>query len=152
MKIKRIEKNKKDFLDLLLIGDEQESMIDRYLESGEMFVGYTEGKAVAVCVVARELPGEIEVKNLAVYEEFRRKGYGRAMLEYVERECGASTVWLGTGESPTTLNFYISCGYSFSHRIPDFFTNNYDNPVIDEGVILKDMVYLKKQLDTGSDY
>ena len=30
--------NKKQYLDLLLLADEQESMIDRYLERGEMFV------------------------------------------------------------------------------------------------------------------
>lgn len=150
MKIKRIERNRKQFLELLLTGDEQESMIDRYLEQGEMYAGYAEGKVVAVCVIIRETSDEIEVKNLAVYEEFRRKGYGRAMLEYVERECGATTIRLGTGETPATLGFYAACGYTFSHRVPDFFTQNYDHPVIDEGITLKDMVYLKKQLDTES--
>ena len=30
--------NKKQYLDLLLLADEQESMIDRYLERGDMFV------------------------------------------------------------------------------------------------------------------
>ena len=30
--------NKKRYLDLLLLADEQESMIDRYLERGDMFV------------------------------------------------------------------------------------------------------------------
>lgn len=32
------ETRKKQYLELLLLGDEQESMIDRYLEWGEMFV------------------------------------------------------------------------------------------------------------------
>lgn len=149
MIIKRIEGNRKEFLELLLIGDEQESMIDRYLEQGEMYVGYIKGKAVAVCVVTQESPGEIEVKNLAVYEEFRRKGYGRAMLEYVERECRATAIRLGTGETPATLSFYAACGYTFSHRMTDFFTKNYDHPVIDEGILLKDMVYLEKQLNNS---
>lgn len=30
--------NKKRFLPLLLLGDEQESMVDRYLERGRMYV------------------------------------------------------------------------------------------------------------------
>ena len=30
--------NKKQYLDLLLLADEQESMIDRYLKRGDMFV------------------------------------------------------------------------------------------------------------------
>lgn len=37
MNIKKIEKNKKQYLDLLLLADEQEDMIDRYLDNGEMF-------------------------------------------------------------------------------------------------------------------
>ena len=41
--------NKKQYLDLLLLADEQESMIDRYLERGELFVLEDEGvKAVGV--------------------------------------------------------------------------------------------------------
>ena len=35
MKIDRIHTGKKRFLELLLMADEQESMIDRYLERGE---------------------------------------------------------------------------------------------------------------------
>ena len=35
-----ILKNKKEFLELLLLADEQESMIDLYLERGEMFALY----------------------------------------------------------------------------------------------------------------
>ena len=35
-----VSENKKDFLDLLLLGDEQEDMIDRYLARGELFVLY----------------------------------------------------------------------------------------------------------------
>ena len=37
MEVKSINANKKSFLDLLLIADEQEDMIDRYLERGEVF-------------------------------------------------------------------------------------------------------------------
>ncbi len=37
MEIKIIESNKKDFLDLLLLADEQESMIDKYLDRGKLF-------------------------------------------------------------------------------------------------------------------
>ena len=46
--------NKKQYLDLLLLADEQESMIDRYLERGEMFVLTVAGTREAACVVTRE--------------------------------------------------------------------------------------------------
>ena len=38
MKIIEITENKKEYLDLLLLADEQEDMIDRYLECGRMYV------------------------------------------------------------------------------------------------------------------
>ena len=54
MEICRIQHHKKDYLELLLLGDEQESMIDRYLERGDMYVLYDSGAAKAVCVVTEE--------------------------------------------------------------------------------------------------
>ncbi|MEX1308569.1 MAG: GNAT family N-acetyltransferase, partial [Eubacteriales bacterium] len=38
MNIIKITENKKQYLDLLLLADEQEDMIDRYLTRGDMFV------------------------------------------------------------------------------------------------------------------
>ena len=38
MNIREIHENKKQFLSLLLLADEQEDMIDRYLERGTMYV------------------------------------------------------------------------------------------------------------------
>ena len=38
MTIKQVMKGKKEYIDLLLLADEQEDMIDKYLERGEMFV------------------------------------------------------------------------------------------------------------------
>ena len=40
MEIKQVSTNKKQFLSLLLLADEQESMIDRYLDRGDLFVMY----------------------------------------------------------------------------------------------------------------
>lgn len=40
MKIKKITEDKDRFMNLLLLGDEQESMIYRYLERGELFALY----------------------------------------------------------------------------------------------------------------
>ena len=36
--IRKVEQEKKRFLPLLLLGDEQEDMIDRYLERGTLYV------------------------------------------------------------------------------------------------------------------
>jgi hypothetical protein len=139
-----IDGNKKQYLPLLLIGDESESMIDRYLDYGTLFVGFFNGMPIAVCVAVNLEPDVVEIKNLAVEAEFRRQGYGRRMLEHVESQHSNKKIILGTGETPSTLKFYKSCGYSYSHSIPNFFTDNYPVPIIEEGTTLRDMIYLKK--------
>ena len=108
-------------------------------------VGLSNGKPIAVCVTLNLDPNTVEIKNLAVKAEYRRHGYGRRMLEYVESRHSNKKIILGTGETPSTLRFYKSCGYSYSHRIPNFFTDNYPAPIIEEGVTLRDMIYLEKQ-------
>lgn len=139
--------DKSQYLPLLLIGDESESMIDRYLDHGKLYVGFIDDEPIAVCVTININETTIEVKNLAVLSGFRRNGYGRRMLLHIENEHPSKTIFLGTGETPSTLRFYKSCGYSYSHRIPGFFTHNYSHPIIEEGVTLCDMIYLKKRIN-----
>lgn len=143
--INEIDNDKKQYLPLLLIGDESETMIDRYLDNGTLYVGLFNGKPIAVCVTLNLDPNTVEIKNLAVEAEYRRHGYGRRMLEYVESLHSNKRFILGTGETPSTLRFYKSCGYSYSHWIPNFFTDNYPALIIEDGVTLRDMIYLQKQ-------
>lgn len=53
MNFKKILDNKKQYLDLLLLADEQEDMIDKYLERGEMYVLDDNG-IKAECVITKE--------------------------------------------------------------------------------------------------
>lgn len=142
-----ITQNKKQYLDLLLLADEQESMIDRYLERGELFALYDNGELVSVCVVTQEGEGIYEIKNIATYPQYQRKGYGRLLIHFLfEHYCPKCRILLvGTGDSPLTVPFYESCGFTYSHRIPNFFTEHYDHPIIEAGKQLVDMVYFKKE-------
>ncbi len=146
--IYKIDTDRKRYLPLLLLADEQESMIDRYLDRGEMFVLEENGHAVTVCVTVVLDNGCCEVKNLATVPEFQGRGYGRAMLDFVcaQYRGRCTAVCVGTGDSPLTVPFYEKCGFVRSHRIPNFFTDNYDHPIFEAGVRLTDMVYLKKEL------
>ena len=145
MEIKRVYSHKKAFLDLLLLADEQESMIDRYLEQGELFVLYDHG-VKTVCVVVKEQDRVYEIKNLATDPAFQGKGYGTAMMTYIIQryQKKADRLLVGTGDSPLTIPFYEKCGFSYSHRVPNFFVDFYDHPIYEAGKQLIDMVYLKK--------
>ena len=147
MKIYKVTKDKKRYLDLLLLADEQESMIDRYLGRGTMYALNDNG-IKAACVVTDEGGGILEIKNLAVPPVFQRKGYGRRMVEFLKETYRGTYKILqaGTGESPLTVPFYEACGFRRSHIIENFFTDNYDHPIFEAGVQLKDMVYLQLNL------
>lgn len=79
--VRKITDNKKEYIDLLLLADEQEDMIDKYLERGEMFVLEDNG-VKAECVITKEEEGTYELKNIAVVPECHRKGYGKKLIEF----------------------------------------------------------------------
>ena len=102
LKIRHIDDtDKSQFMSLLLIGDESEKMIGRYVDRGRLYAGYIGETAVAVCLTTDEGAGVVEVKNLAVRHVFRRRGIGRRMLAYIESINSGMTIQLGTGETMT---------------------------------------------------
>ena len=185
MKILQITENKEQFMDLLLIADEQENMIKKYLDRGDLFALYDDDLKT-VAVVTKENDDTYEIKNIATYEKYQGKGYGGSMIKYIiqhyKNQCKASLSqnsvsfrtsslkkWLtltfsfkskeavprtevleqpqvlivGTGENEKILSFYKNLGFTYSHTIKDFFIDNYDHEMFEDGVQLRDMIYLK---------
>lgn len=147
MKIREVNDNKKQFVSLLLLADEQENMVERYLEKGTMYV-LEDDEVKAECVVTDEGKGILEIKNIAVVPEYQGKGYGKMLLDFLVRKYTGlySVLQVGTGDSPLTIPFYEKCGFVRSHTVPRFFTDNYDHPIYEGGIQLVDMVYLQKYL------
>lgn len=152
LQVRLIQKQKKHFLDLLLLGDEQEEMVARYLDLGDLWVVFGAQRAVAVAVVITREDGACELKNMAVEPSFQNQGLGSLLLNYLceqyRRKC--HTMYVGTGETVKTMHFYEKNGFVFSHRIPNFFLENYDHLIIEDGVLLSDMVYFKRRLKTAT--
>jgi len=147
IEIREVVGNKKQFLSLLLLADEQEDMIDRYIADGTMYVLDDNG-VKGGCVVLNVGNNTLEIKNIAIHPDYQRKGYGQAFIDFIiEKYKGEySVLQVGTGESQTTIPFYEKCGFIRSHIIPNFFTDNYANPIYENGVQLVDMVYLERAL------
>lgn len=147
MEIREIKEDKKIYIELLLLADEEEKMVDKYLDRGQMFVLDDEG-IKAECVVTQEGDNVIEIKNIAVYPKYQKKGYGKKLIEFVENKYknDFDIIRVGTGDSKLTIPFYENCGFKRSYCIKDFFVNNYENPIYEDGIRLKDMVYLEKKL------
>ena len=103
---------------------------------------------ISSAVVTNEGDNVCELKSLAVSPQYQRKGYGKQMVDFLCKRYADKFKYMivGTGESINTISFYKNCGFTFSHIVPDFFTANYDHPIIENGMILKDMVYFRKEL------
>ena len=147
MNIIEITENKKEYLTLLLLADEQEDMIDRYLDNGRMYVLDDNG-IKCECVVTDEGNGVLEIKNIATVPEYQGKGYAKALIDFIIKKYREQYIVLqvGTGDSPLTIPFYEKCGFVRSHIIPNFFTDNYDHPIYEGGRQLVDMVYLQRRI------
>ena len=147
MIIKEIE-NKRDFLPLLLLADEQENMIDLYLDRGTMFALEDDGIVKGECVITDEGDGVLEIQNLAVAQEYQGKGYGKALIEFVadRYKTENEVLQVGTGDSPLTVPFYEHCGFVRHHVVKNYIVNHYDHPIYEGGKQLVDKVYLLRKL------
>ena len=117
------------------------NMVELYLHRGTMFA-LCDPDVKSICVVPQEGEGIFEIKNLATRPEEQRKG--RSLVHYVVHYCKklkGNTLLVGTGESPSTLGFYAKCGFVRSHRVKNFFVDNYDHIIIADGKQLVNMVF-----------
>lgn len=151
MKIIEVKENKKKYLPLLLLADEQESMIDRYINIGTMWA-LDENGVKAVCIVTDEGDGVLEIKNIAVEPSYQHRGYGKCLIEFLVNKYQGSycVLTVGTGDSLLTIPFYEKFGFKRSHIIKNFFVDNYDHPIFECGKQLVDMVYLERSISEQS--
>lgn len=147
MKITEVKEDKKKYISLLLLADEQENMIDRYLYRGTMFVLDDNG-IKSECVVTDEGNGILEIKNIATSVDCQGMGYGKKLIDFIVKRYKTkySILQVGTGDSPLTVPFYEKCGFTRSHIIKNFFTDNYNHPIYECGIQLIDMVYLQRKI------
>jgi len=145
--IRLVTENKRDFFPLLLLGDESESYIDAYLERGDLFALY-DGDLKSVCVVTDEGGGVLEIQNLATDVSSQRQGYASRLIDHIADHYAGryDKIILGTGDVPGVLSFYEKCGFIKTHSIADYFTTHYDHPIIEDGILLKDKVYLERMI------
>lgn len=137
MQIIEVTNNRRQFMPLLLLADEQEEMVNRYIDRGTMYVLNDNG-IKCECIVTDEGHGILEIKNLATLPTFQGKGYGRAMIDFIASAYRGKydILQVGTGDSPLTIPFYEKCGFVRSHRIKNFFVEHYDHPLFECGVQL----------------
>lgn len=134
---------------LLLEADPSENRIQRYLNAGWCYLALKSGVPVGVCVLGPADGGAMELYNIAVCPSVQKQGVGTALLRHViedARSKGVGRIELGTGTFGYQLAFYQRAGFRVEAVIKDHFVENYDAPIVDSGIQLKDMLRLALQL------
>jgi ribosomal protein S18 acetylase RimI-like enzyme len=138
--------------DLLLLADETIEAIKKYIYDSEVYVVNTDEhiRPIAVFALYKISNKEIEIKNIAVSEALQGKGIGSYLVNEVKRIAGRknfNSVIVGTPDSAfRQIKFYEQNGFVKYDLKKDFFVTNYSEPIIENGIMLRDMIMLKANL------
>lgn len=148
MEIREIVNNKEKYMDLLLEADPSKKMIQKYLAQGKMYGVFEENEILAEAVV-RELNDKVcELKNIATKKEARGKGIGLNLIKYIFKEYEKKYEEILVGTTEVMIPYYVKAGFNkYSHKINNFFIDNYKEPIFEENNQCKDMLYLSKKFD-----
>ena len=137
---------------LLMLADETIEAIEKYIHDSDVYVEVENehSQAIAVFALYERSDKEIEIKNIAVTEHRQNAGIGSFLVSEIKRIAIAAkyeNIIVGTPDGATRqINFYEKNGFTKYDVRRDFFIQNYPAPIIENGIILKDMVMLKMEL------
>ncbi|RXT20681.1 GNAT family N-acetyltransferase [Lacticaseibacillus chiayiensis] len=137
------------YLDLLLVGDEDPAMLRRYLSTGTLFAALDDHVPIGVAMVVRVDEQTVELKNLAVTPTRRRQGIASGLLQHVSLVYATQQyqeILVGTGDADfDNLRFYMRRGFRLDSIRKHFF-DQYSQPVYADGLKLQDMLVLRRKL------
>jgi ribosomal protein S18 acetylase RimI-like enzyme len=136
--------------DLLLLADPSVKMVEKYIFASSVYVAIIDIQIVGVLALLPIDETLIEIKNIAVLETHQGKGIGKKLLAFAfseAKEKGFQDIQIGTANSSIgQLALYQKMGFEMDHIIKSFFTDNYPEPMYENGILVRDMVVLKKAL------
>lgn len=149
--IKKLDKNEETIpYDLLLLADPSKRMIESYIHDSDIFTAVYKDKMIGVYVLYQTNPVTMEIKNIAIHNDFQNQGIGKFLLKYAiekVRRRGFKYVLIGTGNSSIgQLYLYQRLGFEMLEVKPNYFKENYDQVIVENDIECKHQVVLKKEL------
>lgn len=143
------------YLNLLLIGDEDEKVVKSYINEGSLFTIVYEKKEIGVvqCLTDEE-ESAVEVKNIGLKEAYRGKGIGSKVIKKLEvlyERNQYSKMIVGTADSSLeNIAFYKKAGF-YQRGVKKNFFLQYVPPIYENGLQAIDMIMFEKKLKSRSD-
>ena len=138
--------------DLLLLADETKDAIEKYIYNSDIYIVLTKDNVnlVGVFVLYKVNDFEIEIKNIAILEVFRGQGIGSFLIGKIREIASKENykeIIVGTADAGIRqIQFYEKNGFGKYDVKENFFVENYPEPIIENGIILKDMIMLRTQI------
>jgi ribosomal protein S18 acetylase RimI-like enzyme len=133
--------------DLLLDADPSRTHVESYLSDALTRIAKRDDDVIGVYALKRMDAITFELMNIAVAEPYQGTGLGRRLLGHsigLAESNGARVIDVGTGNSSfSALRFYQRAGFRIVGVEPDFFTNNYAEPIVEDGIHCVDMIRLR---------
>jgi ribosomal protein S18 acetylase RimI-like enzyme len=149
--VRLLDKDQQIPYDLLLLADETIDAINKYIHQSDIYVLDRDNIMIAAFVLQTISDDTVEIKNIAVDIAFQGLGIGQGLLKNainLAKEKGFKKLIIGTGDAGIKqLYLYQKVGfeiYEIKHR---YFIDNYPEPIFENGIQLKHMIMLKKDLE-----
>jgi ribosomal protein S18 acetylase RimI-like enzyme len=150
MTIRLLSAEEKLPYDLLLLADPSVKMLEKYIFDSAVYVAIIDTQIVGVFALFPLGKTLIEIKNIAVLEAHQGKSIGKKLLEYAISEAkkqGFEEIQIGTANSSIgQLALYQKMGFEMDSIRKSFFIDNYPETMFENGILVRDMVVLKKRL------
>ncbi|NLI64906.1 MAG: GNAT family N-acetyltransferase [Bacteroidales bacterium] len=135
---------------LLLLADETQEAIDKYIYESKLFYAYTKLNPIPIGVIAlyQVSSSVLEIKNIAIDNQEQNKGYGKQLIDFsiqYATENLYKELIVGTGDtSSQSINFYLKNGFQPYNIRPNFFLENYPFPIYENGKQMQHMILFKR--------
>lgn len=150
IEFKKLNKNDHIPFELLLLADPSKEIIDEYLKQSDLFVAKNNDEILGVLVLFPLTKETVEIKNVAVKTEFQGQGLGSFLIANAVKVAlhnKLKTICIGTANSSVKqLCLYQKLGFEITDIKRNFFTNNYAQPIYENGIQAKHMLILSRQL------
>lgn len=144
--IKRLEEGEEIPWKLLLMADPSKEVIEKYLSVSEIYVALLHNQIIGIYVLTNIPRHVFELKNIAIDEKYQGQGFGKKLVQDAIQKAknkGAQRIEVGTGNSSLSqLALYQKCGFRIIGVEKDFFTKNYEEEIIENGILCVDMIRL----------
>ena len=136
--------------EFLLLADPSRANIEKYIPDSDIFLAKLNGQLCGCYVLYPADKETIEIKNIAVKEAHQGKGIGSLLLRDAKEKSkskGAKKLLIGTGNSSVgQLYLYQKAGFRITGIKPDFFTENYEETIWENGILCRDMIILTMEI------